>query len=176
MAASVSGFLAPGLIAAFVLRTPEQVTASRHGRELTVFALAAPLASACVLIGAIYLREHPVFQVCNGSIRSVHPSNDVTASASAAASDQCAPATESTTLVEPHTIDTDDDDFVPLPHLFEPSTEAHRRSSSIIMGIPQFDCFLDSPEQSQRKSIFNNNNASFRKSHRTPEIARKELL
>lgn len=133
MSASVSGFLAPGLIATFVLRTPDQVTVSRHGRELTVGALAAPLASLVVLVGVLYLKEHPVFQIRNdGAIRSV-PSEA-----------EGIPATETTILLE--------DEYVPLPVVFEPSTEASRRDSSIIMGIPQIDCF-ESPDQSFRKSI-----------------------
>jgi hypothetical protein len=190
MAASVSGFLAPGLIAAFVLRTPDQVSASRHGRELAPGALAAPLSSLIVLIGVVYLRRHPVFQVRqDGTIRSLvvhgggahhhhhhhhhdNPSThaDVapgpTTTTTATTDSTNATANESTTLLvdveschSAATTDSDDDSsasssvVVVLPHVFEPSTEALRRDSSIIMGIPQFEWHEASPDQSQRKSI-----------------------
>jgi hypothetical protein len=191
MAASVSGFLAPGLIAAFVLRTPDQVSASRHGRELAPGALAAPLSSLIVLIGVVYLRRHPVFQVRqDGTIRSLvvhgggahhhhhphHHHDNTSTNADAATGPTTTTATtdhtnatanESTTLLvdveschSAGTTDSDDDDssaslsvVVVLPHVFEPSTEAHRRDSSIIMGIPQFEWHEASPDQSQRKSI-----------------------
>jgi hypothetical protein len=184
MAASVSGFLAPGLIAAFVLRTPDQVSASRHGRELAPAALAAPLSSLLVLVGVVYLRNHPVFEVqrSNNHHDGTMIRRRVDHHPAAAEADhhhhhyhhqQHSPiiaVTESTTLVDIETDDidndnnddddNDDDDdddedsqFVPLPHVFEPSTEAHRRDSSIIMGIPQFEWLeSSSPEQSQHKS------------------------
>jgi MFS transporter, ceroid-lipofuscinosis neuronal protein 7 len=55
MAASVAGFAAPGLIAAFVLRTPEQVEASMDHRELTPYALFAPISSVVVLLGVLFM-------------------------------------------------------------------------------------------------------------------------
>ena len=55
MAASVAGFAAPGLIAAFVLKTPEQVEASPDHRELTPYALFAPISSFMVLCGVLYM-------------------------------------------------------------------------------------------------------------------------
>jgi MFS transporter, ceroid-lipofuscinosis neuronal protein 7 len=55
MAASVAGFAAPGLIAAFVLKTPEQVEASPDHRELTPYALFAPISSLLVLCGVVYM-------------------------------------------------------------------------------------------------------------------------
>lgn len=59
MAASVAGFAAPGLIASFVLRTPEQVEASADQRELTPYALFAPVSSVIVLSGVLYLLLYP---------------------------------------------------------------------------------------------------------------------
>jgi ceroid-lipofuscinosis MFS transporter 7 len=50
---------APGLIAAYVLRTPDQVSASPDGREFNPLALHAPILSLFTLIGVIYLRVHP---------------------------------------------------------------------------------------------------------------------
>ena len=59
MAASVAGFAAPGLIASFVLRTPEQVEASMDQRELTPYALFAQVASVIALSGVLYLYLYP---------------------------------------------------------------------------------------------------------------------
>jgi hypothetical protein len=59
MAASVAGFAAPGLIATFVLRTPEQVEMSIDQRELTLFALFAPVGSVIALSGVLYICLYP---------------------------------------------------------------------------------------------------------------------
>jgi ceroid-lipofuscinosis MFS transporter 7 len=59
MAASVAGFAAPGLIATYVLRTPEQVEASMDHRELTPYALFAPTVSVIVLSGVLYMYFYP---------------------------------------------------------------------------------------------------------------------
>ena len=134
MAASVSGFMAPGLIATFVLRTPHQIDASPHGRELTEWALLAPLTSFGVLLGVLYLRQHPVFQERDdGSIRGLLPDD----------ASYTKELSERTSLVE-------GEGFFPLPHSFEPTVEAHRRESSLLMGIPQIDTCLDSPTRSVR--------------------------
>ena len=54
MVASVAGFVAPGVISSYILRKPEEVAASSDGREFTVYALFAPIFSACVLILFLY--------------------------------------------------------------------------------------------------------------------------
>lgn len=51
MAASVAGFITPGLVAAYVIRSPEQVTASADNRELTPVALYVPILPFFVLGG-----------------------------------------------------------------------------------------------------------------------------
>jgi len=56
MAASVAGFTTPGVVAAYMLRSPEEVLASSDNRELTPLSLFAPILSGIVLLGVVYLR------------------------------------------------------------------------------------------------------------------------
>lgn len=49
MASSVGGFTAPGMIAHYFLRTSEEVTLSKDGREFSPVALLAPLLSLVAL-------------------------------------------------------------------------------------------------------------------------------
>jgi hypothetical protein len=51
MTASIAGFVAPSLISVFILRKPEEVAASRDGREFAPFALFAPTMSLLTLLG-----------------------------------------------------------------------------------------------------------------------------
>ena len=51
MGASVAGFVAPGLIAAYCLRHPDEVDASKDKRELSPWSLIAPLLSLLTLLG-----------------------------------------------------------------------------------------------------------------------------
>ena len=55
MVASIAGFAAPSLIAAYVLRSPEQVANSDDQRELTLYALFAPILSLATLIGVVFI-------------------------------------------------------------------------------------------------------------------------
>lgn len=56
MAASVAGFVTPGLVAAYCLRHPEEVVASSDKKELTPYSLFAPVLSLLTLLGMVYLR------------------------------------------------------------------------------------------------------------------------
>lgn len=56
MTASIAGFVAPSLISVFILRKPEEVAASRDGREFGPFALFAPIMSLFTLLGVWYLQ------------------------------------------------------------------------------------------------------------------------
>ena len=56
MAASVAGFVTPGIVAAYCLRHPGDVAASIDGRELAPAALFAPVLSIITLLGVLYLR------------------------------------------------------------------------------------------------------------------------
>lgn len=55
MGASVAGFVAPGLIAAFCLRHPDEVDASADKRELTPWSLFAPILSLVTLVGMAFI-------------------------------------------------------------------------------------------------------------------------
>jgi len=109
MSASVAGFAAPGLIAAYVLRTPDEVDASRDHRELTSYALFAPIFSLITLAGVVYLIVNP----------PVLEEDEV-------AEEELS---ETTGLLLPPALRT--------PTGFHPRTEAHRRHSVALMGISQ---------------------------------------
>jgi len=55
MVASIAGFVAPGLISSFVLRSPEEVADSTDNRELNAWALYAPMISSITLLGHWYV-------------------------------------------------------------------------------------------------------------------------
>ena len=55
MVASIAGFAAPSLIAAYVLRSPDEVASSDDQRELTLCALFAPLLSLATFVGVVYI-------------------------------------------------------------------------------------------------------------------------
>jgi hypothetical protein len=55
MVASIAGFAAPGLIAAYVLRSPDDISESLDQHELTSYALFAPILSLVTLLGVIYV-------------------------------------------------------------------------------------------------------------------------
>ena len=55
MGASVAGFTAPGLIAAYCLRHPDEVGASKDKRELSPWSLIAPLLSLLTLLGVAFV-------------------------------------------------------------------------------------------------------------------------
>ena len=55
MGASVAGFVAPGLIAAYCLRHPDEVEASKDKRELSPWSLIAPLLSLLTLLGVAFV-------------------------------------------------------------------------------------------------------------------------
>ena len=133
MAASVAGFAAPGVIAAYVLRTPEEVAASRDHRELSPWALFAPVVSALTLLGVIYLMACPPLPD-----KEWMDEDDVVI-----------PGERMSLLLAPKDL------FAGVPTYFHPRTEAHRRHSVALMGIPQitFHDTMDKPDKS-RKSFF----------------------
>jgi len=128
MAASVAGFAAPGLIAAYVLRTPDEVKTSHDNREFTPWALFAPVGSFMILIGVIYL-------VLNPPVAEVEDEET---------------GGERMSLLSPKM-----DLLTPVE--FHPRTAAHRRHSVALMNIPQItfhgmDTDPDGP--ASRKSFF----------------------
>jgi len=74
MAASVAGFTTPGVVAAYLLRSPEEVLSSSDLRELTPYSLFAPTLSSVVLLGVVYLRW-------SGAIDVAAPTKDLGAKA-----------------------------------------------------------------------------------------------
>jgi MFS transporter, ceroid-lipofuscinosis neuronal protein 7 len=132
MAVSVAGFTAPGLIASFVLRTPEQVAASRDQREFTCWALFAPLFSFLVLVGFAYLRVYQPEIVAGDK------------------GEQEEVPGERTSLLEgsimPHGLE--------IPQEFHPRTEAYRRHTVTLMGIPQISFSRQAaPKTTGRRTI-----------------------
>jgi hypothetical protein len=126
MSASVAGFAAPGLIAAFVLRTPEEVESSTDHRELTPYALFAPILSLLILLGVVYLHLNPPVIV-----------DEI---------DQDLSVGERTSLISPIDLIT--------PTQFQPTTEAHRRHSVAIMGISQISFHEPRTKTVGRQSVF----------------------
>lgn len=127
MSASVAGFVAPGLIAAFVLRTPEQVDASQDHRELTLYALFAPISSVIVLIGVLYLRL---------TIMPVAVELD----------DESLSTGETSSLLSSHDL------FI--LSTFHPRTESHCRHSVSLMGIPQISFHSSTPNKGRHSIMF----------------------
>lgn len=124
MVVSTAGFATPGLISAFVLRTPEEVDASSDKREFTPWALFAPTLSLVVLAGHLYVQwiKKPLDQ-------QIKKKTD-------------GPAGETTGLLD----SLDEDSSVDIPWSreryqvpdFDPRTTAARRESLMLMGvIPQ---------------------------------------
>jgi len=93
MAASVAGFTTPGLVAAYMLRSPEEVLSSSDLRELTPATLFAPLLSLVVLLGMVYLR---VTGAVDGAALEASES-----SSQAPDEESSAPLTESSSLLPP---------------------------------------------------------------------------
>lgn len=119
MAASVAGFTTPGLIASYILRTSDEVAESKDHRELTSYALFGPLLSVVTLCGVIYLRITKQ-QMLDGDEGI-----------------EAAGATEATSLVAPPSRRPSRRATEPN-FRFHPKTEADRRNSTMVMGIPQF--------------------------------------
>ena len=123
MAASIAGFVTPGLVARFVLRTPDQVDASRHHRELSPLALFAPFLSLSTLTGLAYIQwKHKKMDV----------GTDVELGETTQADEQSALIRGGTDgrqrrrTVMPNTSET-----------YSCHTEAYRRQSACLMGIAQ---------------------------------------
>jgi hypothetical protein len=115
MAASVAGFVAPGIIASAILRTPEEVAESKDHREFTAYALFAPVLSALTLIGVIYLNV-----AHKDILKGVESDEGIEATEQDALFPSKRPSRRAS---EPG-------------FQFHPKTEAVRRVSSLAMGIP----------------------------------------
>jgi len=118
MAASVAGFSAPSLITAFVLRTSDEVEASSDHRVYTSAALIAPIGSALLLLGFLYVE------------RSTKEESDeeVTENSSLLQGTELSDSSESSK--------------------FHPRTVAYRRQSVTLMGVSQVSFNEEKPSRS----------------------------
>lgn len=131
MSASVAGFVAPSLIASYIIRKPEEVDASRDNREFTPWALFAPLFSAIVLAGIYYIDfKYPetaeLAAPVEEEVGDDWQIDERLGLLGAAKESYC--------------------------H-FHPRTEAARRHSITLMQIPQFSFHHDPPTGSQRHTV-----------------------
>jgi hypothetical protein len=107
------------LIAAYVLRTPDEVAASRDHRELSVWALFAPATSVLTLLGIMYLIWCP--PIPDREFLDDDDDDD----------NEMVPDERMSLLLAPKDL------LVNVPTQFHPRTEAYRRHSIALMGIPQ---------------------------------------
>lgn len=114
MSASVAGFVAPGLLASFALRSPDEVSESDDKRAFAPFALFAFFLSIALLVGFVLLR------LKHGADDTVDESG--------------ADADESTKLIAASQADVSESSSQELHH---PRIKAYRRQTVSLMGIPQ---------------------------------------
>eukprot|EP00934_Nitzschia_sp_Nitz4_P006452 Nitzschia sp. Nitz4//scaffold41_size133979//106218//107941//NITZ4_003365-RA/size133979-snap-gene-0.133-mRNA-1//-1//CDS//3329551524//6442//frame0 len=115
MASSVAGFTTPGLVAAYVVRSPDEVTASSDQRELTPFALYVTVTTVLALMG--------LWKLFRDEQKSFAQATDV-------------PASEATGLVD-HGVNQSRrrSSAVALAQACSRKSEVCRRESVQIMGI-----------------------------------------
>lgn len=119
MAASVAGFVAPGLVASYILRSPEDIDASNDKHEFTIYALFAPTLSLIVLVGMIYLHVYR-----GGELHRKTNQADGLVNETMSLLNQ--PSTKPSRRVTEPAIQ------------YSPQVEAERRATTTLMGIPQF--------------------------------------
>jgi len=123
MAASVAGFVTPGLVARYVLRNPGQVESSRKHREMSPLALFAPLLSLSTLAGLMYIAwKHKRMDVVDAAVELGSNVKE---------------ADEGTSLM-PGADDRQKRYSCPGPsRRYSCHEESYRRQSACLMGIPQ---------------------------------------
>lgn len=124
MFASFAGFTAPGLIAAYVLQNPDEVENSKHHRELSPYALVAPLVMALVLVGVIVM-------YCQGTSPNTLEEDD----------DDDAAANEETGLLSPDSAEQRCSKI----RRFSSKCEVDRRTSTALMGMVQQSMYDEHP-------------------------------
>lgn len=130
----------PSLVAAYVVRTPEQVTASADKRELTVWALYTVVFPIFILIGLFYLDAKERKSAAKTTENGVD--------------DGPSEANEFTQLIQPSAGDEGiggtgrrKSSVVVLNQAFSRRTEVSRRHSVEIMGISGFDTHTEKEER-----------------------------
>ena len=118
MCASVAGFTTPGLVAAYILQTPEQVESSLHHRELTLYALIAPLLMLLLFLGMLLVM--------------IKNNRTQISDAEGASSEKQEPSSERTSLME-----SQQKAGPRKARVYPANVEAHRRHSVQIMGMSQ---------------------------------------
>jgi hypothetical protein len=148
MAASVAGFTAPGLIAAFVLRTPEEVAASDDQREYTAWALFAPILSIIVLVGFLYMGYFAPVPNATPTAADDVDWDKVIAGEDNEEQESPYPSERTSLLaggILPHALE--------IPRRFHPLTEAHRRHSITLMGVPQISFHAEGNKKKTRYTM-----------------------
>ena len=134
MAASVAGFVTPGFVATYVLRTPEEVETSAFHRELNPVALYVVIGPLLTILGVIYVsatKPLPIVAAVDEVEEELAPDET-----SKLVSDPARRRRSSAIILE---------------QKVDPATEANRRNSAMCMGIPQYDNPL---EGQRRASVF----------------------
>jgi hypothetical protein len=134
MFASVAGIVTPSFVAAFVLRRPEEVEASQSRRELSPLAWYIVVGPVITIVGVIYVSMFK--PLSKDTFENGYKEEDVEAG-------------ERTGLVPKRTsVAARRSSAVILAQKADNFTEANRRMSAQIMGIPQ----IDNPQENRRRS------------------------
>ena len=143
MSASVAGFVTPGLVAKYVLRSPAQVEASRHHRELSPLALFAPGLSLLVLAGLSYLAwKHKHKGGIAADVELGDTVGERTTLVAAGVDDEKLPSQRSKRHSYPST----------FCRRYSCHAEAYRRQSACLMGFPQSSTLYEHDREAQDES------------------------
>jgi hypothetical protein len=137
MFTSVAGVLTPSFVAAFVLRKPEEVEASQSHRELNPLALYIVAGPMLTILGVIYVS---IYKPLGGDTFEDDYQEEVDAEEMA---DEI-----SYLLPKRNTVAVRRSSAFVLAQKADNFTEANRRMSALIMGIPQ----IDNPRENRRRS------------------------
>lgn len=139
MGASVAGFVTPGLVAKYCLRTPSEIDASVNGRELSAWSLFAPVLNSLTLMGVAYVQlfsrggfsKEEEEEVTNQII----PSQDDEIVSLSKKEDEF--LTETAALLGPTVDNRCTRRSIALEAKYDPKIAVHRSSACQCMGITQ---------------------------------------
>jgi glucan phosphoethanolaminetransferase (alkaline phosphatase superfamily) len=139
MFSSVAGVVMPSFVAAFILRKPEEVEASQSHRELNPLALCIIVGPMITILGVIYVS---IFKpLGKDAFGDDNEDEEVDA-------EEMADEVTSLVLKRTTTIASRRSSAFVLAQKADHFTEANRRMSALIMGIPQ----IDNPRENRRRS------------------------